>query len=202
MKIDLHVHIDRANPLILSDMVQFALERGIDGIGAIHHHYAEIDRDLLEEIDHLNQTGGFRIFPGVELTRNIGHFLVFGISPSEVNQMVKERLTNQQILDYVDKNNGVAIAAHPFDKKERLGNSIFELKNLHIIETINGKLPDDRNQLAYEAGRKMGCFGVGGSDAHYSFQIGRAYTIFQDEIHSLQDLLTALKNGHYQAQKG
>jgi predicted metal-dependent phosphoesterase TrpH len=71
------------------------------------------------------------------------------------------------------------------------------LKNVDAIETHNGGCTPGGNQAAQELARRYNLPGIGGSDAHYEFQVGRCYTEFEDEILTDEELVAALRSGKY-----
>jgi len=55
-----------------------------------------------------------------------------------------------------------------------------------------------QNHLAEVARGNLGLKGIGGSDAHCSRDVGNAYTEFQGNILTMQELVHALKHGEYE----
>jgi hypothetical protein len=68
---------------------------------------------------------------------------------------------------------------------------------LVALETLNGKTPADQNLMAIEYARKHGLRGVGGSDAHQMSRLYSYVTLFDGPIHSIGDLVLALRDGDY-----
>jgi hypothetical protein len=68
---------------------------------------------------------------------------------------------------------------------------------LVTLEILNGKTPADQNLMAIEYARKHGLRGIGGSDAHQMSRLYSYLTLFDGPIHSIDDLITALRDGDY-----
>ena len=197
MKIDLHVHLENRPYRYARRLVQQAKEASMDAL-CLTEHNAEAPPQyytaLKEDVD-------IPVFWASEYSSEQGHILVF--MPDEKITYEKLYLPMQEIIDIASNAGGIAIPVHPFTKMHStpLAEGVFELKNLTAIETINGALPTESNIQAEEARSRLGIKGTGGSDAHNEFMVGRAYTIFRDNIKTTQDLIKALLNGRYSAAK-
>ena len=76
------------------------------------------------------------------------------------------------------------------------------MRNVDALETHNGGCTPQGNEAAIELARRFGLPGIGGSDSHHEFQIGRCYTVFKDSIQSDEALVAALKDGRYHGAYG
>jgi len=98
---------------------------------------------------------------------------------------------------------GVAVPAHPYQKNmfdNCLGDRLKDLKNLYAIETLNGSATPEENGKAENVAEQLGTGKLGGSDAHGPNGIGKAFTVFQEPISSLEQLVTVLKSKNYFAE--
>jgi hypothetical protein len=68
---------------------------------------------------------------------------------------------------------------------------------LVTLEILNGKTPADQNLMAIEYAKKHGIRGIGGSDAHQMSRLYAYLTLFDGPIHSVDDLIIALRDGDY-----
>lgn len=197
MKIDLHVHLENRPYRYARKLVQQAKEALMDAL-CLTEHNAESPPDYY---DALKSDVDIPVFWASEYSSQQGHILVF--TPDEKITYEKPYLHIQEIIDIASKAGGIAIPVHPYTKihSTPLADGIFLLKNLVAVETINGALSSDSNILAEAARSRMGIKGTGGSDAHNEFMVGRAYTIFKDNIKTTKDLIKALLNGRYSAAK-
>ncbi len=173
--VDLHAHTrffhgrerlgDRFDPLGHRLLVGTAGRRGLDGVATTNHdYYTRFDAGAVETI------------PGIEVTTDRGHVLVVGPDPPAVTE--PGTLTPAEAVELAHDRGCVAIVAHPFRNS-----TVREVDDVPFdaIE-VNGKHPRSLalvEQLAADRDLPL----VGGSDAHYPFEVGRAYTrIDADEL--------------------
>ena len=94
---------------------------------------------------------------------------------------------------------GVAIPAHPYRETSLLrtlsGDEVASM--LVAVEILNGKTPAEQNRAAIDYARQHGLRGVGGSDAHQMSRLYSYLTLFDGPIHTLDDLVLALRQGDY-----
>jgi len=197
MKIDLHTHLEKRPYRYVRRLIQQAKEIGMDAI-CLTEHNAEEPPDfypaLKEDVD-------IPVFWASEYSSAEGHILVF--MPGEKVKFAKQWQPMQEIIDMAKDAGGVAIPVHPFSHIHRnpLGDKVFQLENLTAIETINGALNTEDNIKAETARSRLGIKGIGGSDAHNEFMVGRAFTVFRDKIKTMDDLINALLHGRYSASR-
>lgn len=211
-RIDLHVHSMYSGESLAEprDILDAALERGLDGICITEHHslYASRPFDELKR-----EYPSLVVLRGVEISTDSGHMLVYGVEDTEWDDWGKNRLVNgQELIDRVRKLGGIAIPAHPWQVMAGAGNQeglhftvderITTLRNLTAIEVCNGKglcHPIICEILGtYARHRELG--GIGGSDAHVPENVGNAYTVFKTPIYSSRDLVGALLSKMYYPQ--
>ncbi len=195
MKIDLHVHLENRPYRYARKLVQQAKEALMDAL-CLTEHNAETPPDYYAA---LKADVDIPIFWASEYSSAQGHILTF--MPDEKITFEKLYLPMQDIIDMASTAGGIAIPVHPYTTihSTPLSDGVFKLKNLTAIETINGALSSESNMQAETARSRLGIKGTGGSDAHNEFMVGRAYTVFQDNIKTTKDLIKALLNGRYSA---
>ena len=179
MKYDLHMHThyskcSNLNPEIL---LKLAKKSGLDGIAVTDHH--EIKGAL--EVKKLNKDKDFEVIIGEEISTNYGDVLVYYLSKKiyEINFF--------EVIDEVRKQGALITIAHPF-RTTLIHNHKFKLpiekiKNkIDAIECFNARtLPGD-NRKAIDAADKLNIAKTAGSDSHFFFEIGTAYTIFNGNL--------------------
>jgi predicted metal-dependent phosphoesterase TrpH len=203
LRIDLHVHTNVSSPCSLIEpgmMIEKALEMGLDGICVTEHDEiagAEVARGL-------GLKYGLPVFRGIEIYTDLGDMLVYGLYRDAPGW----KTPFEELLAMCREMGAVAIPAHPCrvtGELERLygaDRTGYMLGNVAAIETHNGGCTPDGNSAALELGRVYGLPGIGGSDAHHLFQIGRCLTVFDDEITTDEGLVAALKTGRYRGVYG
>jgi len=195
-KIDLHVHTVFGGDSIIrpEELVPRARRVGLDAICVTEHH----SYFLSDPYRDISAKTGFPIFQGLEYRALEGHLLIFGVKADEED--LPRRLPMQWTADWVHNRGGVAIPAHPYQNGTLHGfpgNRVLDLQGLYALETLNGSLSFEENQLAMDAALSLGVRGTAGSDAHGLSVLGRAYTGFDAPIRTEAELVEALKGGGY-----
>ena len=195
-KIDLHIHTSLGGDSFIEpqSLVDRAREVGLDAVCITEHH----SYDLSEPFDEISRETGFPIFRGMEYRADSGHLLIYGVRVTRGN--LPSGLPVQKAVDWVQKNGGVAIPAHPYQHSlagQYLGDDILQKSGLFALEVLNGSVSLDGNRRAEEAAEKLGIKGIGGSDAHGLQVLGKAYTCFPAAVASMEELVAALKGEDY-----
>ncbi len=189
MLIDLHIHekqFSKDSFLALEEIVKIAKEKGLDAICITDHD----SMGLREYAAEYTKKTGFPIFVGIEFYSLQGDILAFGI-----DSYPDERVSAQEFIDYVHEQGGVVIAAHPFRHNRRgLEDNLATLKGVDAIEILNGSTMPDATMMAVQYAKKYGFATTGGSDCHYPHKVGSCATYFEDTIHTMDELVAAIKN--------
>ena len=193
MRIDLHVHTlhSPCSSLSPGEVLRNARSRGLDGVCITDHDTMDIRRELQEGY----QEGGLCVIFGMEYATSEGDFLLFGpfegLSPG---------LPAGVLLERVDKEEGVAVAAHPFRSNRPLREDLIRQGACCIVEGINGRNSEPENLKVAEWRAGYAPIECGGSDAHTLEELGRVVTVFEENIRSRKDLIEALKGGRCKPQ--
>jgi predicted metal-dependent phosphoesterase TrpH len=190
MIIDMHIHT-RFSPcsvIKVHELIQRAREIGLDGICITDHDTVSAKHVL----HNIGDKTGLCVIIGMEYATAEGDFLVF--SPCHE---ISGGLTARELSNYVIKQGGVVIPAHPFRKNRPASSAVLE--SSYIIEAINGRSSYDENELAknWIRLRGNGTRGIGGSDAHTIKEVGKIVTVFEKNIYVLEDLIKELHSGTY-----
>ena len=204
MRIDLHIHtapLSACSYIDPQELIQEARRLNLDGM-CLTEHQVVWDPD---EVSQMAEAAGIRIFRGNEFTTNQGDILVFGYYKD-----IKELLIIQDLRDKVTAAGGYMIAAHPFRGFKTFGIGQLQmtveqackrkvLEFVDAVETGNGKLSPDENEMACKVAEKLGLPGTGGSDAHRIDEIATWLTDFDKDIEDENDLLRELHAGRFKA---
>lgn len=188
MKVDLHTHSrffhvapSRPTPYDRTGLrlqAAAARARGLDAIALTNHdYYADLGVD----------TGDLRIIPGIEISTTEGHLLVVGPDPPTASK--PERMTPEEAVSLARKRDCAAILAHPY-RNSRLKETDI---GFDAVE-VNGKRsqsPEKIEELAAERGLPL----VGGSDAHFPFEVGRTYTELEVDELTPEAVVAAIRDG-------
>ena len=189
MFIDLHMHEKTCSldsHLALEEMVELAKKRHLDAICITDHDSMGL-KDYAKEV---SEKTDFPIFVGIEYYSLDGDILAFGI-----DHYPEERIGAQEFIDLVHDQGGVVISAHPFRHNRRgLEDKLDILRDVDAIEILNGSTLPDASMMAVYYARKHGFAITGGSDCHYTDTGGVCATYFPNEIRTMDDLVSAIRN--------
>ncbi|MFC4357463.1 PHP domain-containing protein [Halobium salinum] len=187
--VDLHTHSrffhgwagrpTRFDPVGLRLLAAGARLRGLDGLAATNHDYA------------YSAEVGLPTIPGIEVSTTEGHVVVVGESPPRRTAL--QGYTPAEVVDYAHDNGCAAILAHPFrNSGARDADADFD-----AVE-INGKNPE-HIEATKKLARDLGLPLVGGSDAHYPVEVGRAYTRIDADSLEPRAVADAIRDGRVTA---
>ena len=190
--VDLHAHTrffhgrralgDRFDPIGVRLLARAARRRGLEGVATTNHDY----------YTPLSPSGGAETIPGIEITTDRGHVLVVGPDPPAATK--PGALTPGEAVALAHDRDCAAIVAHPFRNS-----TVRELEDVPFdaIE-VNGKHPRSR-PLVEELAEQRDLPLVGGSDAHYPFEVGRAYTVVEADRLTPEAVVDAIRDGQVSA---
>ena len=193
MIIDCHVHdskYSKNSELDFYEAIGEAKRIGLDGICITNH-----DNNLLRnEIGDSAYIDGILVIVGAEVLTFEGDILTFGLKdiPNEI-------ISAEELLNLVKKNNGIAIAAHPFRNNNRgIGNNMIRLAPLLTgVEAFNGSTYYEHNMEAYRLANRLDLPVLGASDAHRAIKLGTYATYFEANIRDHIDFIEAVKYSNY-----
>lgn len=195
MKIDLHCHSIYSEDSYLEPgtLIEQALRLGLDGVCFTEHYSLSASNPVRD----ITPPAGFMVFQGVEISTKFGHLLAYGLEDDSWNRWGENHyLDPDKVMEMVHRMGGICIAAHPFRGDDSFGDRIFDIQGLDAVETHNGRNLDDENREAMRAAELINLPSVGGSDCHKREQIGRAYTVFHNQINSMEQLIREIKAGN------
>ncbi|MFA9415731.1 PHP domain-containing protein [Natrinema sp. HArc-T2] len=190
--VDLHAHTrffhgyrelgDRFDPFGVRLLAGMTGWRGLDGVATTNHDY----------YTPFAPPTSIELIPGIEITTDRGHVLVVGPDPPAETE--PGALSPADAVELAHDRDCAAIVAHPFRNS-----SVRELEDISFdaIE-VNGKHPRSRplvEQLADDRNLPL----VGGSDAHYPFEVGRAYTVIEADQLTPEAVVAAIRDGRVHA---
>lgn len=198
-KIDLHIHSVLGKDSIIEpdELVPIARQAGLDAVCVTEHH----DYRLSQPFDEISFKTGFPILRGLEYKAKEGHLLIYGVKMGRGD--MPSQMPMQYVIDWVNRRDGVAVPAHPYQRdmfNGCLGDRLSTLNNLWAIETRNGSASDLENSQADQIADQLKTGKIGGSDAHGPHSIGKAYTVFHEPVTTITNLIFALKKQNYTTQ--
>jgi predicted metal-dependent phosphoesterase TrpH len=175
-------------------------ERPVDGIVLTEHR--QFNRD--GEYRALEDKFGVLVLKASEVETDYGHMLVFGVNDDILSRFdfANIRLDAQEIIDGVAAMGGVVVPCHPGRPNVGLCEHYEKrppLENVLAVELINGGSRKGENERTAELVRQYGYRSTGGSDSHLVSLIGLCATRFEAEVRTIDDLVTELKGGRFDA---
>ena len=171
----------------------------MDGFVLTEHRQYGPDSDYRA----LSEQYGVSILRGAEVETDIGHVLVYGITPAFTRafDLREVSLPHKEVFRVALESGGYAVAAHAGRPRIGLAHYIDDegmtIDGIHSIEQLNGGSSVAENNVALDLAERFTLKCVGGSDAHYVSAIGRCMTAFRRPIHSVEDLVQELVHGEY-----
>ena len=177
MKYDLHIHTYHSVCSILRPRIilKIAKKTRLDGMVVVDHNTCKGGIQL----NKLNKDKDLEVIPGIEVSTDRGH--VLGLY---VNKEIKSR-EFFTVSDEIKKQGGIVILAHPFRIFPHLRSKVKGIdlrKCLDAVECYNGRTSYFSNRSAIKLADKFNLAKTGGSDAHFAFEIGRSFTLFDGDL--------------------
>ena len=183
MRYDLHIHskFSSCSDLLPSVILKQAKAVKLDGIAVTDHN--SIKGSL--EVARLNRSKDFVVIKGAEIRTANAEVLAYYI-----NEEIKSR-DIYEVIDEIHRQGGLAVIAHPMAlPRQSLTIPLKDLKKkIDGIEILNARSLPFENYRAKRLAKELGIPGTAGSDAHFSFEIGQAVSIYDG------DLRRSLKSG-------
>lgn len=185
--VDLHTHTrffhwdrgqaTRYDPLGARLLGAVARWRDIDAVALTNHDYYR-PYDCVDPVVPL---------PGIEISSTDGHVLVVGEDPP--SDTAPGTLTPAEVADVAHDRGCAAILAHPYRDS-----TVAESGAALDAVEINGKHPRRRakvERLAADLDLPL----VGGSDAHFPVEVGRAHTAIEADELTPAAVVDAIRDG-------
>lgn len=216
---DLHAHTrffhghERAarlyDPLGVRLLTGVAGWHGLDGVALTNHdYYREFDLgdrgsglgDRGSDLDKSEGGPGGRFgrlgrlarpIPGIEISTTHGHLLVVG--PDPPTETEPGDLSPEEAVELAHERDCAAIVAHPYRNS-----TVREVDAGFDAIEINGKHPRTEEWVRELADRHDLPL-VGGSDAHYPVEVGRAYTRIDAKEFTPESVVSAIRDGRVEA---
>lgn len=184
---DFHIHSKYSFDSILSPekIIKTSIKRKLNGVCVCDH--GTIKGGLYSK---KNEPDDFIVIIGSEVHTEygdiIGLFLSSEITSNNFNV----------VADDIESQDGIIVLPHPFRNKLDTNKIPIDIINrIKIIEGYNSRTNNAGNQKAQELALNYHKPMVGGSDAHFSEEIGLSKTIFKD-ISEEDEIRKLLIKGH------
>ena len=162
----------------------------MDGIAITDHNAVGGVRRARE----LGREHSLLVVAGTEVSTEDGHVLAYGVS-----QVIARDRSSRDTVDDIFALGGVPVAAHPYRFWSGLGEARTTGSPFAAYEVQNARTLRRGNVRAKALAARRRVVGIGGSDAHFYQEIGRAVTITEDTS-TEEDVLEALRKGRVRAE--
>ncbi len=190
--LDLHVHSDRSpdSKLPIDTIASRVRALGLAGFALTDHNTVAGHATLRTVAGRFPE---LVCVPGVEVSTAEGHLLAYGVDvPPPPGRSVAET------IDWVRARGGEPVLAHPY-RWHGAGDTVSRRADVWAVEARNGQSSGRANRAADRLAGERKIGRIGGSDAHTAEAIGRAFTVVEGAIRSLDDLLEAIRLGRVRA---
>jgi predicted metal-dependent phosphoesterase TrpH len=175
-------------------------ELPLDGLVLTEHRQYDSTSDYRKLEDEF----GLLILKASEVETEYGHVLLFGVNEDLENafDFGMLDLPLAAVVDEARRCNAIAVPCHP--GRTRVGmcahyDELGPVDGVEVIETLNGGSRGTENEEAIALADAYGYHGIGGSDAHIVSFIGRCATRFENDITSIDGLVSELRTGAFEA---
>ena len=186
IRLDLHVHsaFSPDGCMSLEEIVSRARARGLQGVAVCDHERVLTEAILLPE--------DFLLIPGAEFSTEYGHLLgLFLTAPLETAPFPR-------LVEAIHRQGGLAVLAHPFQRRRDPGQLGGALPLLDGVEVWNSRA-NRKNRQANDQARALASRcqlpAFAGSDAHRPREVGNGYVTLQVDSLSLPAVKEALRSG-------
>lgn len=168
---DLHVHtcFSYDSSLSLATLTQRVTSLGLHGV-------AVLDHDTIEGAQELRELAPFGVIVGEEIGSKNG-----GIAGLFLEEGIPPHLSAEETIERIHGQGGLVLVPHPFSRavpgrmcREKLARLIGEIDLLEGYNARARLARDDRYARAFA--ERHGKPVTGGSDAHFSSELGAAWT--------------------------
>ena len=164
-------------------IINVAKRTGLNGIAITDHNTI---RGGLKGVK-LNKCEEFAVICGSEISTDKGDI---------IGLFLTEEVRSREALGVVDEiktQGGISIIAHPYKRSIKVSKELLEKVN--GVEGFNARSLASWNKKAREIARKNHLPIIAGSDAHFYFEIGRAFTFLDSNSFDMDDFKKSLING-------
>lgn len=189
-RIDLHVHTKIGSPCAFYDPLdipRYAEVAGLSGAVITDHNFGwaenALSPDAYANLAAAFAQRGLLMMVGMEVSTVEGDILVY---PRDISALMRElpggfgRMDFEvdEVMEAAGRIGALAVLAHPYR---------YPKTSPHAIERFNGARGAFYNPYGVPE--------VGGSDAHFPWGVGAAYTEFEERITGITDLIELVREG-------
>ena len=187
LKLDLHIHSKYSEDAIGSpkEIIKNVKKKKLDGIAITDHNTVKGGLKAVK-----NAPKDFIVIPGIEISTKDGHIIALN-----VKEDIKRSLTVEETVEQIIDKGGTPIVPHLYRtmsgiKEEKLKKI---LPKISSIEVFNSCSVQKSNYKSANTAKKYNLGGTGGTDSHMPKYCGLAYTTFNTEDTSIDNLISEIE---------
>jgi predicted metal-dependent phosphoesterase TrpH len=186
MRLDLHAHTKYSadGTVEPESYLKIAKRNKLDGFAVTDHN--EI-KGANKAYQLSRKKKKIIIIRGIEISSLSGHILGFGVT-----EPIPRGLTSEETIEKITDAGGVSVAAHPFRLASGVGSYVVKKAKFSNIEVLNHRSPRHENNRAMRLANELGTGKIGGSDAHFDWELGLAMTEFELQGGTEDDIISEL----------
>ncbi|MHA1270363.1 MAG: PHP domain-containing protein [Candidatus Helarchaeota archaeon] len=200
MIIDPHIHskYSTCSKIGIKELFIVSIDNNLDGIIITDHNI--LSTKILDQLP-IEYNDILKVFIGEEITTTKGDILAYGIY-----EEIPAGLSPEKTIKLIHDQNGIAVAAHPYRRKNKYGHSLLglgdEIFNLELdaIEGVNGGNRAGFNRHAIKSGKILNLPIIGGSDAHSTEEIG-CVVMKMPNFNNITEFITLIKKKEFLIQR-
>lgn len=203
MKFDMHCHTKAGSidsKISIEEYISLLKKQGFDGMLVTDHDsykgykYWEENKSKIDE--------DFVVLAGIEYdTKDAGHFIVIMPDGVFLKPLQVRGMTLATLIELVHKFGGVLGPAHPFGARgssmmfiNKMRRDPYVMAKFDFMEGFNTCETERTNRVAQMLARNYNKQCIGGSDSHKDEYVGMAFTEFDRDIKSNNDLIACIKD--------
>lgn len=185
LNFDFHVHSSSSFDSLLTPkkIIRCAHLRGLDAIAVTDHNTIEggLRAQSIEQ-------DSVMVIVGSEVNTNFGDLIGLFLNEEIVSR------TFYEVIDEIKDQDGIVFLPHPYRRKIILNDE--HLKNVDILEGINGRTSEELNLSAQRLSEQLKKPMIAGSDAHFSFELGKVWNTLSGHGYDEEELKKKVLNEH------
>ena len=139
--------------------------------------------------------GRLKVFFGFEASYLGTDILVYGVDEQRLKQLSQlPEMDLRSLCDFCREIGALAVQAHPFREASYIDH-IRLYPNCEGVETFNSARDQRCNDLAAYYAKAYGKVSIGGSDIHHVSQKTLSGMAFDEEVHSMEQLIALIRSG-------
>jgi len=189
MKLDLHIHSKYSFDSLCEPkkIIRIAEKKNLGGIAITDHN------TIRGGMNAATIPSNVIVIVGCEFSTDKGD--IIGLF---LNEEINTKYSCIEVIEAIKEQGGVSILAHPF-KREETSDVTEIFKKIDAVEGFNARTNSEANLKATNMGLEYGLSIVGGSDAHFYFEIGRGVTVIESSSYDAEDIRKAILKGKTKA---